>query len=78
MEHFAPSVFPQEARQGPQEEDFRGTLGFLQPEPVAEEFVPAAIQLLEDMDSGARFMRGILLGALLSGSMWAGILLLLL
>lgn len=78
MENCAPSVFPQEARQGPEEEDSQGPLGFLQAKPVPGESFPAGGQLLEDMDSGARFMRGMLLGALLSGSIWAGILLLVL
>lgn len=78
MENCAPSVFPREARQETEEGTILVTLGCLQTETAPETSLHDVCQLLEDIDSGARFMKGILLGALLSGSIWAGILLLML
>lgn len=79
MEHCAWSVSLQEARQGLGDEILQGPLGF---NPQAEALPggpsQAASQLLEDRNSGTRFMKGIILGALLSASMWAGILILVL
>ncbi len=78
MENCASGVFPQEAPQGQGNEILRGACGFPQEETLPQDSLQQACQLLVDLDSGARFMKGILLGVLLSGSIWAGILLLVL
>lgn len=78
MEHCAPSVFSSEAGQRPEHGILQGALGFPKPDTANEASLQSASHLLEDADSGTRFMRGILLGALLSGSLWAVILLLVL
>lgn len=76
MEHCAPSVFPQEAGQRPADGILQEASGFPRAATAPEGSSQTACQLLEDANSGARFMKGILLGSLLSASIWAGILLL--
>ncbi|MEJ5376809.1 MAG: hypothetical protein WHX93_09545 [bacterium] len=78
MEHCAPDVLPQEPCFAPKRESLHGS----SPAPPLEQgkdvSLEAACGLMEDMHSGARFMKGMLLGALLSALIWAGILLLIL